>query len=93
MFYASIINQKQINILQEAGHIENTVVLIFRHSQCLHFLYSEIYSGTHVQPLVILDPVYLPDYLSVSYDYVHILMILIILLTTQKYAVFFIYYF
>ena len=29
-------------------------------------------SGTQVQPQVILDPDYLPDYLSVSYDYVEI---------------------
>ena len=27
-------------------------------------------SGTQVQPQVIFDPDYLPDYLSVSYDYV-----------------------
>ena len=27
-------------------------------------------SGTQVQPQIILDPDYLPDYLSVSYDYV-----------------------
>ena len=27
-------------------------------------------SGTQVQPQVVLDPDYLPDYLSVSYDYV-----------------------
>ena len=26
-------------------------------------------SGTQVQPQIILDPEYLPDYLSVSYDY------------------------
>ena len=26
--------------------------------------------GTHVQPQIILDPDYLPDCLSVSYDYV-----------------------
>ena len=26
-------------------------------------------SGTQVQPQIILDPDYLPDYLSVSYDY------------------------
>ena len=26
-------------------------------------------SGTQAQPQVILDPDYLPDYLSVSYDY------------------------
>ena len=29
-------------------------------------------SGTQVQPQIILDPDYLPDYLSVSYDYVFI---------------------
>ena len=26
-------------------------------------------SGTQVQPLIMLDPEYLPDYLSVSYDH------------------------
>ena len=30
-------------------------------------------SGTQVQPQIILDPDYLPDYLSVSYDYNFIL--------------------
>ena len=29
-------------------------------------------SGTQVQPQVIFDPDYLPDYLSVSYDYDHL---------------------
>ena len=33
-------------------------------------------SGTQVQPQVILDPDYLPDYLSVSYDYGIIQLIL-----------------
>ena len=28
-----------------------------------------VFSGTQVQPQIILDPDYLPDYLSVSYDY------------------------
>ena len=37
-------------------------------------MYAEIawvlvFSGTQVQPQVILDPDYLPDYLSVFYDY------------------------
>ena len=37
-------------------------------------MYAEIawvlvFSGTQVQPQIILDPDYLPDYLSVSYDY------------------------
>ena len=61
-------------MLQEAGQIKNTVVLIFRHIQCLHLMYSEVAwvlvsSGTQVQPQIILDPDYLPDYFSVSYDY------------------------
>ena len=37
-------------------------------------MYAEIgwvlvFSGTQVQPQIILEPDYLPDYLSVSYDY------------------------
>ena len=54
--------------------MKNTVVLIFRHIQCLHLMYFErawvlVSSATQVQPQIILDPDYLPDYLSVSYDY------------------------
>ena len=61
-------------MLQEAGHIKNTVVLIFRHIQCLHLMYSEVAwvlvsSGTQVQSQIKLDWDYLSDYLSVSYDY------------------------
>ena len=64
-------------MLQEAAHIKNTVVLIFRHIQCLHLINSEVAwvlvsSGTQVQPQIILDQDYLPDYLSVSYHYVYI---------------------
>ena len=60
-------------MLQDAGHINNTVVLIFRHIQCLCLMYSEVAWtleswGTQVQPRIILDPDYLPGYLSVSYD-------------------------
>ena len=56
-------------MLQEAGHIKNTVVLIFWHIQCLHLMNSEIVwvlvsSGIQVQPQIIFDPVYLPNYLS-----------------------------
>ena len=59
------------------SHVKNTVVLIiltFRHIQCLHLMYAEVAwvlvsSGTQVQLQVILDPGYLPDYLSVSDDY------------------------
>ena len=48
------------------------------------FLYSEVAwvlksSGTQVQPQIILDPDYLPDYLSVSYDYVSMYFITILL--------------
>ena len=61
-------------MLQESGNIKNTVVLIFRHIQFLHLMYSKVawilvFSGTQVHPQIILDPDYLPDYLSVSYDY------------------------
>ena len=61
-------------MVQEAGHIKNTAVLIFLQIQCLYLMYSEVawvlvYSGTQVQPQIILDTDYLPDYLSVSYDY------------------------
>ena len=56
---------------------EYTVVLIiltFWHIQCLHLMYAEVAwvlvsSETQVQPQIILDPDYLPDYLSNSYDY------------------------
>ena len=49
----------------------------FRHIQCLHLMYAEVAwvlvpSGTQVQPQIILDLGYLPDYVSVSYDYAHI---------------------
>ena len=51
-----------------------TVVLIFRHIQCLHLMNFEVAwvllpPGAQVQPQIILDSDYLPDYLSVSYDY------------------------
>ena len=60
-------------MLQEAGHIKNTVVLIFRHIQCLHLMNSEVawvlvLLGTQVQPQIIVSPDYLPDYLSVFYE-------------------------
>ena len=61
-------------MLQEASHIKNTVFFIFRYIQCLHLMYSEVAwvlvsSETQFQPQIILVPDYLPDYLSVSYDY------------------------
>ena len=47
-------------MLLEAGHIKNTVVLIFRHIQYLHVMYSEVAwvlvsSGTQVQSQIIFD--------------------------------------
>ena len=59
------------------SHIKNSVVLTFRHIQCLHLVYAEVAwvlvsSGTQVQPQIILDQYYLPDYPSVSYDYAFI---------------------
>ena len=58
-------------------NIKNTVVLTIVtlwHIQCLHLMYAEVAcvlvsSATQVQPQVIFDPDYLPDYLSLSYDY------------------------
>ena len=50
-------------------------ILTFPHIQCLHLMYAEMLAwvlvslGTQVQLQVILDPDYLSDYLSVSYDY------------------------
>ena len=49
----------KISVLEEAGHIKNTVVFIFRHIQCLHLMYSEVAwvlvsSVTQVQPQIIL---------------------------------------
>ena len=40
-------------------------------------------SGTQVQPQIILDPEYLPDYLSVSYDYIS-MMFLVVQLQRRK---------
>ena len=61
-------------MLQEAGHIKNANVAIFWHIQCLHLMYLEVTcvtvsSGTQVQPQIILDLEYPPDYLSISHDY------------------------
>ena len=59
--------------------MKNIVVLIiltFRYIYCLHLMYAEVAwvlvsSGTQVQPQILLDPDYLPDYLSISYDNVN----------------------
>ena len=49
-------------------------ILTFEHIQCLHLMYAEVAgilvsSETQVQSQIIPDTNYLPDYLSVSYDY------------------------
>ena len=67
----------KIYMFQEAGHIKNTVAMISRHIQCLHLMNYEVAwalvsSGIQVQSQRIVDSNYLPDYLSVSYDYVYI---------------------
>ena len=61
-------------MLQKAGDIKNTVVLIFWHIQCFHFMNFEVAWAlvsfrTLVQPQIVLYPGYLLDYLSVSYQY------------------------
>ena len=61
-------------MLQEAGHIKNTVAFIFPHTHCLHLMYSEVawvlvFLGTQVHPQLILDPDYLPDYPFAFYEY------------------------
>ena len=48
--------------------------LAIQYIQYLHLMYAEVAwvlvsLETQVQPQIILDPDYLPDYLSVSYDY------------------------
>ena len=58
-------------MLQETGHIKNTVVLIFRPIQCLHLMYYDVAwalvsSGTQAQLQIILYRDYLSDYLSFS---------------------------
>ena len=66
-----------IGAARSLSHVNNTLVLTiltFRHIQCLHIMHAEVAwvlvsSGTQVQPQITLDPDYLPDYISVSYDY------------------------
>ena len=72
-----IIKLRCISAPRSWSHINNAVVLTimtFRYIQSLHLMYTGVLisSGTQVQPQVILDPDYLPDCLSVSYDYVHV---------------------
>ena len=74
----SVIKLRCISAARSWSHVNNTVVLTiltFRHIQCLHLMYAEaawvlVSPGTQFQPQIILDPNYIPGYLSVSYDYV-----------------------
>ena len=59
---------------KKAGHLNNTVILIFQQIQCLNLMYSGVAwvllsSRKQVQPQIILDTDYLPDYLFFSYDF------------------------
>ena len=74
---SSIKNWFRYSAPRSWSNMKNTVVLTiltFQHIQCLHLMYTEVAwvlvsSGTQVQPQIILDPDYLPDYLFVSDDY------------------------
>ena len=62
-------------MLQEADDIKHAVVLIIQHIECLPLMYSEVAwvlvlknSRTQAQPQVMLNPDYLPEYISVFYD-------------------------
>ena len=63
------------SVLQETDPINYTIVLVSSHIQCFFNLtFSEVALvvvslGTQVWPQVILDLDFLPDHLSVSYDY------------------------
>ena len=57
---------------KKVGKYNVLTILTFWHIQCLHLMYAEVAwvlvsSGTEVQPKIILDPDYFPDYLFVSY--------------------------
>ena len=62
-----LIKLRCINAPRSYSHIKNKVILTiltFQHIQCLHLINAEeawvlVYSGTQVQPHVILDPDYL----------------------------------
>ena len=63
-----------MSVVQGACHIKNRVAVIFRYIHCFHLMSFEVdgvlvSSGTQIQPQITLDPYYLPDCLSVSYDY------------------------
>ena len=89
---SSIKNRFRYSAPRSWSNIKNTVVLTnltFQHIQCLHLIYAEVAwvllsLGTQVQPQIILDPDYLPDYLYVSDDYE------ITMITRQNDPIFFI---
>ena len=56
-----------MSVFEEPGHMKNTVVLTFRHIQCLHLRYSEVawtlvFSEAQVQLQIILDPDYILNF-------------------------------
>ena len=72
-----IIKLKCVSAPKSWSHINNTAALTtltFQQIQCLHLMYAEVAwvlvsTRTQVQLQIILDPDYLPDYHSVSYEY------------------------
>ena len=74
---SSIKNRFKYSALRSWSNIKNTVVLTiltFQHIQCLHLMFAEVAwvlvsSGTQLQPQIILDPNYPPDYLFASDNY------------------------
>ena len=85
-------NRFRYSVPRSWSNIKNTVflsILTFQHILCLHLMYVEVAwvlvsLGTQVQPQIILDPDYLPDYLFVSDDYE------ITMITRQNDPIFFI---
>ena len=74
---SSIKNRFRYSAPRSWSNLKNTVlltILTFQHIQCLHLMYAEVAwvlvsLETQVQPPLILDPDYLPDYLFISDDY------------------------
>ena len=65
---------KKVVVYKGYSCFDHPAILAFWHIQCLHLMYAEVtwvrvYSGTQGQLQITLDPDYLPDYPSVSYDY------------------------
>ena len=67
-----------MSVLQEVGQIDQTVLLIFWYSQCLHLMYSElawvqVSLKTQVQPQIKIEP----DYLQAIFPFLVTLIIIL----------------